>query len=154
MAMVLFSSAFSDGERIPVRFTCDGENISPPLEWRGSPETARSFALLCSDPDAPGGTWYHWAVFDIPPDTTHLAEALPPDARVGPFRQAVTDFGRPGYGGPCPPRGHGSHHYRFRLIALDVAVLPVAEPGACRDVERLAEAHRLEEATVVGTYSR
>ena len=154
MAFVLSSSAFGEGAQIPARYTCEGEDISPPLAWSGSPEQTRSFALICSDPDAPVGTWYHWAIFDMPAATDQLAEGRPKDARVGAVRQAVTDFRRTGYGGPCPPKGHGAHRYRFHLMALDVASLALPEHVHCREVEREAVAHALAEAILTGTYSR
>ena len=110
--MHLASRAFENGGRIPGRFTCDGDNEMPPLEWTGVPPEARSLALVCSDPDAPSGTFHHWAVYDIPPDVRHL-----PERKCAGMREAVNDFGRTGYGGPCPPRGHGSHRYCFRLYA-------------------------------------
>ncbi len=154
MTMKLTSPAFDDGARIPKRFTCEGEDISPALHWTGVPATARSLALICEDPDAPMGIWYHWALFDLPPTTDHLDENQPTTAEAAGGRQAVNDFGRFGYGGPCPPRGHGVHHYRFRLLALDVARLDIGEAPSCADVVTLAEAHRLEETVLTGTYSR
>ena len=154
MAFRLVSSAFADGQSIPARYTCEGKDISPALEWSDAPRGTRSFALVCSDPDAPMGTWYHWAVFDIAAETTRLQEAYPTDARVGTTRQAVTDFKRTGYGGPCPPKGHGVHHYHFQLMALDVATLSVSASPNCRDVERAAKGHILGETVLTGTYSR
>jgi Raf kinase inhibitor-like YbhB/YbcL family protein len=154
MAFQLSSAAFKDGERIPDRYTCTGQDISPPLAWSGAPEGARSFALLCDDPDAPGGTWHHWAVFDLPADTRSLPEAYPTDATVGTSRQAVNDFRRTGYGGPCPPPGHGVHHYRFRLLALTVARLDLDAKARCLQVEAAARPHILAEARLTGTYAR
>lgn len=154
MALILTSPAFSDGARIPARYTCEGEDRSPPLAWSGAPAAALSLALICSDPDAPVGTWYHWAIFDLPPDQTALPEALDKDAALPFARQAVNDFKRTGYGGPCPPKGHGNHRYQFRLLALDVAALPMPLRCDARAVERTAEAHILEEATLTGLYSR
>ena len=154
MTMTLTSTAFADGERIPELYTCDGADISPPLRWFGAPAGVRSFAVLCDDPDAPGGTWTHWAVFDIAASAGGMRESYPKGARVDDVRQAVTDFGRPGYGGPCPPPGHGVHHYNFRVLALDVERLDVPEGAAFKDVEAAAKAHVLAEAELVGTYSR
>ncbi len=154
MALVLESTAFADGAPIPRRYTCEGDDLSPPLRWHGAPAATRSFALICSDADAPVGTWYHWAIFDLPATTTELAEGHVRDARVGSVRQALTDFGRPGYGGPCPPKGHGTHHYTFHLMALDVATLAVADRADCRAVERAASGHILAQARLVGTYAR
>jgi hypothetical protein len=154
MAFQLTSTAFSDGQRIPKRYACDGENLSPPLAWSGAPSTTRSFVLLCDDPDAPAGTWHHWALFDIPATQTELSEGLPREARVQAMRQATNDFVEIGYGGPCPPRGHGAHHYRFRLSALSVDKLSVKERARCKDVERAAHPHVIETADLVGIYSR
>jgi Raf kinase inhibitor-like YbhB/YbcL family protein len=95
--MKLISSAFDDGAAIPRRFTCDGENLSPPLQWSGTPAGARSFVLLCDDPDAPAGTWHHWAAYDIPPTTTELADDAAQNTKM---KQAVNDFRKVGYGGP------------------------------------------------------
>jgi Raf kinase inhibitor-like YbhB/YbcL family protein len=104
--MELASSAFADGSAIPRRFTCDGDNLSPPLQWSGAPAGTRSFVLLCDDPDAPSGTWHHWAAYDIPPTAVELAVGAAQDKKM---KQAVNDFRKPGYGGPCPPHGHGPH---------------------------------------------
>jgi len=154
MTMVLTSPAFADGERIPELYTCDGADISPPLRWSGAPSGTRSFVILCDDPDAPRGTWTHWAAFDIGPDTGRLRESYPKGSRVDYVRQAVTDFGRTGYGGPCPPRGHGVHHYHFRLLALDVERLDLPTRATFEDVVEAAEPHALARAELIGTYSR
>lgn len=152
--MRLRSSAFADGAAIPRRFTCEGEDVSPPLNWTEAPEGARSFVLLCDDPDAPAGTWHHWAAYDIAPDRAALPEgAGTPDAG-GAMKQAINDFGRPGYGGPCPPRGHGPHHYHFRVLALSAASVAVRKDPSCRDVEKEARKHLLAEATLIGVYQR
>lgn len=153
--MQLRSNAFADGAAIPRRFTCDGEDISPPLAWTGAPAATRSFALLCSDPDAPAGTWHHWAAYDIPADQTALAAGAAADASAAGFKQAINDFGKSEYGGPCPPHRHGLHHYHFRVLALAVDRLPFrAQHPSCRDVETQAGQHVLAEATLVGTYQR
>ncbi len=158
MTLSLTSSAFKDGARSPSRHTCEGTDTSPPLAWGGAPPGTRSFALICADPDAPVGTWYHWAVFNIPPSLTELREGLAPESRVatdaGAILQALNDFNRPGYGGPCPPKGHGNHHYRFRLMALDVPALDLPHSARCRDVERAASRHILAETVLTGIYSR
>jgi len=150
--MQLTSSAFDDHAVIPRRFTCDGEDQSPELAWSGSPPQTRSFVVLCDDPDAPAGTWHHWAAYDIPPDHTSLARDAARHARG--FKQAVNDFGRVGYGGPCPPHGHGAHRYRFRVLALAVPRLALPAGASCRDLERAARQHIIAEATLVGLYER
>jgi Raf kinase inhibitor-like YbhB/YbcL family protein len=152
--MRLSSTAFSDGSAIPRRFTCDGKDLSPPLEWSDVPAATHSFVLLCDDPDAPAGTWHHWAAYDMPSTLTALAERAASDAEKLGFKQAVNDFQRPGYGGPCPPHGHGTHHYHFRLLALSVDGLPVGPTPSCRAVEREARKHTITEATLVGVYQR
>jgi hypothetical protein len=150
--MQLRSSAFPDGTTIPRRFTCDGTDLSPPLDWSDAPETTRSFVLLCDDPDAPAGTWHHWAAYDIPADRAALVEGAAQQGKG--FKQAINDFQQPGYGGPCPPRGDGIHRYRFRLLALAVDRLPARREPSCQAVEREASKHLLAEATLIGTYQR
>jgi Raf kinase inhibitor-like YbhB/YbcL family protein len=150
--MRLRSSAFPDGTTIPRRFTCDGTDLSPPLDWSDAPETTRSFVLLCDDPDAPAGTWRHWAAYDIPADRAALVEGAAQQGKG--FKQAINDFQQPGYGGPCPPRGDGIHRYRFRLLALAVDRLPARREPSCQAVEREASKHLLAEATLIGTYQR
>lgn len=151
--MRLRSSAFFDGAAIPRRFSCEGDDISPPLEWSDIPPAAGSLVLLCDDPDAPGGTWHHWAAYDIAP----RAAGMPLDAarnadKLG-FKQAVNDFQKTGYGGPCPPPG-APHHYHFRLLALSVQHLPVSHSAPCAEVEAEARKHVIAEAALVGLYKR
>ncbi|HWE21653.1 MAG TPA: YbhB/YbcL family Raf kinase inhibitor-like protein [Hyphomicrobiaceae bacterium] len=152
--MHLSSPAFSDAQRIPRRFTCDGEDVSVPLRWSDAPADTRSLVLLCDDPDAPAGVWHHWAVYDIPPDWTELAEGIGRREAKSGLKQAINDFGRSGYGGPCPPHRHGPHHYQFRLLALSVDHLPVHGRPLCQEVERQARKHAIAEATLVGLYER
>jgi Raf kinase inhibitor-like YbhB/YbcL family protein len=154
MGFQLTSTGFSGGQRIPKRYTCEGEDLSPPLAWSDAPPATRSFLLACDDPDAPAGTWHHWALFDIPAVTTTLSEGLPRDAHVQTMRQAINDFGETGYRGPCPPHGHGTHHYRFRLSALNIEKLSVKERAKCKEVEAAARSHVLAAAELIGTYSR
>jgi Raf kinase inhibitor-like YbhB/YbcL family protein len=151
--MRLTSPAFRDGQTIPTRFTCDGEDLSPLLQWSDAPAETRSFVLLCDDPDAPAGTWHHWAAYDIPPDRTMLDEGASATGAAA-FKQAINDFRRNGYGGPCPPHGHGPHHYRFQLLALTVDRLSLGKAPHCRDVAREARKHTLAEALLVGVYER
>jgi len=152
--MQLRSAAFSDGSAIPSRYTCDGEDLSPPLKWSDPPTNTRSFALLCEDPDAPGGTWHHWAAYDIPAPLTSLAQGAAQNVESRGFKQAINDFQRTGYGGPCPPRRHGLHHYHFRLLALSIDRLATGKNPSCRDIAREARKHSLAEATLVGVYER
>jgi Raf kinase inhibitor-like YbhB/YbcL family protein len=143
----LTSAAFAHGELIPRRHTCDGEDVSPALEWSEPPEGTRSLALVVDDPDAPGGTFTHWLASGVPPDARSLAEgeSAPVEGR--------NDFGELGCRGPCPPSGHGPHRYSFRLYALDAEPDLVAGAGK-RDVERALEGHVLAVAELVGSYER
>jgi Raf kinase inhibitor-like YbhB/YbcL family protein len=153
-ALELSSPAFRQGERIPRKYTCEGDNVSPPLRWRGTPDGTRSLVLLCNDPDAPGGTFRHWAVYDIPADRLELQEG---QGRKTPHpgpKQAINGFGKPGYGGPCPPRGDAAHHYHFRLMALSESSLPLASNVRCEEVEAAAERHVLAQTELVGLYQR
>ncbi len=153
--MQLISTAFSDGAAIPRRFTCDGEDVSPALQWSGAPAQTMSFVLLCDDPDAPAGVWRHWAVYDIPGDQAELAEGAGRPGAGQDFKQARNDFDRLDYGGPCPPRRHGPHHYHFRLLALSQGKLPMKRKDpSCEEVEREARKHVLAEAIMVGVYER
>jgi Raf kinase inhibitor-like YbhB/YbcL family protein len=152
--MQLSSSAFSNGSAIPRRFTCDGENLSPPLAWDAAPPATRSFVLLCDDPDAPAGTWHHWAVYDIAAEQTALAENAGHGSGPARLKQATNDFHRTGYGGPCPPHGHGRHRYHFRLLALSVDHLSLGAKPSCREVEAEARRHVIAEATLIGIYQR
>lgn len=151
MPLVLTSAAFTDGSRIPRRYTGDGENLSPALQWSGAPPGARSFALIVDDPDAPGGVFHHWAVFDIPAGAQGLDEGVGPGE---PLRFGQNDFGHAHYDGPRPPHGHGPHRYRFRLLALDVAKLDAAPHAKVGTVETLALRHALAQGEIVGTYQR
>lgn len=152
--MQLTSGAFHDGENVPRRYTCDGENLSPPLAWSDAPAATQGFALLCDDPDAPSGTWRHWGVYNLAPDLTGLPEGAGRPGGGAGLKQAVNDFGHHAYGGPCPPRGHGAHHYHFRLLALSTKSLNLGAGANCRDVEREAGPHILAEAVLIGLYRR
>jgi len=155
MPFTLNCPAIRDGEFVPARHACTGENVSPPLAWEGAPAATKSFALLCEDPDAPSGTFRHWAIFDISADTSALSEALPPSLVLPDgLRQAVNDFGKPGYGGPCPPKGHGVHHYHFRLAALDVENLGLPDGADCKQVAATVRSHALAVAEIVGLFER
>ena len=151
--MRISSAAFADGGAIPPRYSCDGAGVSPPLAWSGAPPATRSFALIVDDPDAPGGLFRHWAMFDIPATAADLQEDAGTRPPAG-ARQARNDFGKPGYGGPCPPRGHGPHRYRFRLLALDVPQLAAGGSRNVSDIEQAATPHVLASATLRGVYRR
>lgn len=152
--MRLESSAFADGSTVPRRFTCDGEDLSPPLNWSSAPDQTKSFVLLCNDPDAPAGTWRHWAAYDIPAERTSFAEGEGRSDGLHDFKQAINDFRKAGYGGPCPPHGHGIHHYRFHLLALGRSELPLRGNPSCEEVEHEARKYVIAEAMLVGLCKR
>jgi len=152
-AFMLKSSAFEDGSALPTEFTCDGADQSPPLEWSEPPRETKSFALIVDDPDAPSGTFSHWAAFNIPSAARDLAAGAG-NSSEGMMSQARNDFGKSGYGGACPPEGHGRHRYRFKLFALDVDRLDVPSDAKAKDVEARAERHLIARAELTGTYER
>jgi Raf kinase inhibitor-like YbhB/YbcL family protein len=144
----LTSDAFQNGQPIPTQFTCDGADQTPALQWGEPPAGTRSFALVIDDPDAPSGTFRHWGVFDIPAS----ARSLGGGQKAG--TEVTNDFGKMGYGGPCPPKGHGPHHYHFKLFALDIERLDVAANAKVVDVENAATRHAIAEGELIGTYER
>ena len=153
MTIQVTSTAFAEGRGIPVKYTCDGQEISPPLQWSNAPMNTQSFALIADDPDAPVGTWVHWVIYDLPANTTELAENTPKSEQLpNGARQGVNDFNRPGYGGPCPPPGK-PHRYFFKLYALD-RMLDL-KPGATKkDLLKAMEGHVLGEGQLMGMYQR
>lgn len=149
------ATAFKDGETIPKKFTCDGQDYSPELTWENAPAGTKSFALICEDPDAPGGTFIHWVIYDIPANVNKLAENVKKVGLVDDkIKQGMNDFGRIGYGGPCPPRGHKPHRYIFKLYALDVETLGLNSGATADQVEAKAKGHILGEAKIMGLYGR
>jgi len=151
MTIQITSPAFSEGNPIPPKYTCDKEDISPPLAWTGIPTQAKSLALIVDDPDAPVGVWVHWVVFDMPPGLDSLPEGVaktPTVAGIG--AQGITDFRKPGYGGPCPPKGK-PHRYFFRLYALDRLLnLPAGAKRA--EVDQAMQGHVLATGQLIGIY--
>ncbi|MGH8501126.1 MAG: YbhB/YbcL family Raf kinase inhibitor-like protein [Gammaproteobacteria bacterium] len=156
MALTLTSPAFTHKGTIPARFTCDGANVSPGLNWSGLPAGTRSLVLIVDDPDAPDPaapkmTWVHWVLYNIPPEVKGLPEGVSERDLPQGTGQAITDFQRAGYGGPCPPVGE--HRYFHKLYALD-ATLPALDRPTKREVEAAMHGHILERAELVGTYQR
>ncbi|MBW2436199.1 MAG: YbhB/YbcL family Raf kinase inhibitor-like protein [Deltaproteobacteria bacterium] len=152
MALVITSSAFSEGQAIPSLYTCDGPDVSPDLAWSGVPETAASLALICDDPDAPMGTWVHWVLFNIPADTDRLPAEIPSDGILeNSACHGKNDFGKLGYGGPCPPGG--THRYFFKLYALDTQ-LELDSGSTKAQLLEAMQGHILAEGQLMGTYSR
>lgn len=148
----LTSTAFQEGQQIPSTYTCDGVNVSPPLEWSGMPKTAKSIAIIADDPDAPGGIWVHWVLYNLPADNIGLVENLPATEKLvaGGF-QGKNDFGKIGYGGPCPPSG--THRYFFKIYALD-ADLSLKAGATKAEVEKAMEGHILSQGQLMGMYER
>lgn len=154
MSIQLKSSAFRSGERIPPIHTCDGQDLSPELSWEGVPDGAESLVLIVDDPDAPGGTWVHWVLYEMPPGRSVLPQGIPADSTSleDGTRQGSNDFRLTGYGGPCPPPGK-AHRYFFRLYAIRKHLdLP---PGATRaQVEKAMTGWVLDQGELMGTYAR
>lgn len=145
-AMHISSPAFENNGDIPSKYTCDGENINPPLVFADVPSDAKSLVLIVDDPDAPMGTWIHWVVFNIPSQTREIAEHSVPQGV-----QSLTSFGEMGYGGPCPPSG--THHYHFKLYALD-KTLSLDSSAKKADVEAAMDSSILAKSELVGLYKR
>jgi Raf kinase inhibitor-like YbhB/YbcL family protein len=148
------SPAFKPDQPIPQKFARDGENFSPPLGWSGAPRGTKSFALIVEDPDAPSGTFRHWALYNIDRDQDELPEGIGKKAKPASVVMAVNDFGKTGYDGPQPPRGDGPHHYHFRLFALDTEKLECSPGASVADILNAARSHAIGEADLVGTYQR
>jgi len=149
IAMKLTSTAFTDGGKLPTKYTCDGISISPPISWQDAPANTQSFALIYDDPDAPTGTWDHWVLYNLPPTTNSLPEnatVLPQGTKVG-----LNSWPNAEYGAPCPPSGE--HHYIFHLYALDT-VLNSSEPVTSEILRKKMAGHILATTTLTGLYKR
>lgn len=146
--ILVSSSAFKNGEFIPAKYTCDGENISPQLSWTRGPVGTKTYVLICDDPDAPSKVWVHWLIYNIPATMSELAESA---GEVQGLKYGITDFKRMGYGGPCPPGG--THHYHFKIYALDCE-LPLPDGASKAEIETAMEAHILAFGELVGLYAR
>jgi Raf kinase inhibitor-like YbhB/YbcL family protein len=152
MEIKLTSAAFREGDYIPKKYTCDGENVSPPLEWSGIPAETTSIAIICEDPDAPMGTWVHWVIFNIPSSTNKLSEKIPTNKILEDgTTQGNNDFRKIGYGGPCPPGG--THRYFFKIYALNKRIELVPRATKAELLHEMNE-HILAEGKLMGKYSR
>jgi len=152
VSLELTSSAFTQGQPIPEKYTCKAENISPALSWSEPPAGTQSFALIMDDPDAPGGTWVHWVLFNIPASARSLPEAFPSDVTLSDGSMSGdSSFGGPGYGGPCPPSG--THRYFFKLYALD-EMLGISAGANKGELEKAMVGHILAEGELMGTFSK
>ena len=145
------SPAFSYGQMIPAKYTCDGKDISPEIVFEDVPKNAKSIALIADDPDAPMGTWVHWVIYNIPPDTVRLREGFPEKMRVGEICQGINDFKRYGYGGPCPPSG--VHRYFFKAYVLDT-ILPCEKDMTKKKLLKWMNGHVIAQDTLMGRYKR
>jgi len=153
MGIVVKSSNFKNGEYIPVKYTCDGADVSPEISWSNFPENTKSFAIIMDDPDAPVGTFTHWIIYDIPSNINKLLEDFPKVADVENIKQGVNDFRRIGYGGPCPPPGK-PHRYFFKIFALDIPNLGIPSGAPRKTVEETMKGHVIAEGYLMGLYSR
>ena len=145
--MKISSPAFEANQMIPPKYTCDGENINPPLQIADVPANTKSLILISDDPDAPMGTWVHWTMWNIPPETNEIGENSVPMGAV----EGITSFGNKGYGGPCPPSG--THRYFFKLYALD-AMLDLSQSAKASDIEKAMKSHILDNSELIGLYKR
>jgi Raf kinase inhibitor-like YbhB/YbcL family protein len=151
MSFRLESPAFAEGGTIPRLHSCEGADLSPALEWSGEPEGTKSYVLIVDDPDAPVGTWNHWLLWDLPA----AAHALPQGFKAGQVGESGTnDFGRLGYGGPCPPQGHGPHRYYFKLYAVKDSSLGLRRGSKRAELDKALAGHVLGEARCMGRYER
>jgi Raf kinase inhibitor-like YbhB/YbcL family protein len=152
MEIKITSSAFANAGEIPSQYTCDGRDISPPLQWESVPPGTQAITLICDDPDAPMGTFVHWVLYNVPPDARELPERLAPEASLPDgAQQGINDFGKTGYGGPCPPSG--THRYFFKIYALDAKVDPGPGPRKSNLVKAM-KGHVLAEGQLMGKYRR
>jgi len=156
MTLTITSASFSDGSPIPSAYTCEGDNVSPPLSWDGVPEDARSLVLIVDDPDspdpqAPKRTWVHWVLYNIPVDTTGLPEAMQPEKLPTGAEEGLNDWRGTGYGGPCPAIGR--HRYLHKLYALDTALLGLRKPTKA-EVEAAMDGHIIAQGKLIGTYRK
>ncbi|MCX7798545.1 MAG: YbhB/YbcL family Raf kinase inhibitor-like protein [Melioribacter sp.] len=152
MGFKIHSSAFNDGDFIPSKYTCDGENISPPLNWTNIPTGTKSLALINDDPDAPVGDWVHWILYNIPPEIMKLEEAASNKGKIPKGSlEGLNDWGRIGYGGPCPPSG--VHRYFFKLYALD-CLLSLKQGATKKELLKAMNGHILATSQLVGKYQR
>jgi len=150
--MQITSPAFTDSSMVPSKYTCDGQDISPPLEWKDVPAGTKSFALICDDPDAPIGTWVHWVAYNISPNITKLDENVKPEKESkNVMRQGNNDWSKIGYGGPCPPGG--THRYYFKLYALDNMLDLKSGPTKAQLLQAM-KGHILAESQLIGKYTR
>ena len=154
MPLALDSPAIPPGGMIPPAYTCDGADISPPLTWSGLPEGTGSLVLVVEDPDAPAGVFRHWAVYDLPAGLRGLDQGYGRSRPAAGFHEARNDFGTAGYRGPCPPKGHGDHHYHFRLFAISRPTLDLTATATALDVLKAAEPYVIGRVELVGTYRR
>ena len=156
MSLTITSPAFTANGAIPALYTCEGKDMSPSLAWTGVPPGTKSLALIVDDPDAPDPaapktTWVHWVLYDIPPGTAGLAEAVKPNALPVGAREGLNDWGRTGYGGPCPPIGR--HRYFHKLYALDTVLGDLKQPRKAA-LEKAMQSHIIEQAALIGTYQK
>ena len=153
MELTVSSTVFREGETIPAKYTCQGEDISPSITWGEPPDGTRSLAIIVDDPDAPGGVFTHWIIFNLPADTRQLPAAVPTQPQLDSgARQGKTDFGRVGYGGPCPPPGK-PHRYQFTVYALD-RTLDLAAGASKSQVLEAMQGNILSRGRLTGIYER
>jgi len=151
MALKLIVGAFPEAAVIPTLNTCEGADVSPAIEWSGAPSGTKSFAVIVDDPDAPGGIWNHWLLFNISPEVHAIAQGF----KVGQLGvSGNNDFGKPGYNGPCPPKGHGPHRYYFKLFALDIPRVDLKKGATRAELDQAMRGHILGQTQYMGRFER
>jgi len=157
MTITITSTAFNNGEAIPKKYTGEGQDVSPPLQWSGVPKDAKELALICDDPDAPRAEpWVHWVIYSIQPNTSGLPEAIPAQDKINEpngAQQGTNDFKKIGYNGPMPPKAHGVHHYRFHLYVLNSS-LNLSPKETKKTLLDAMKGHVIAEGQLIGTYER
>jgi len=153
MAFTIKSAVFGDNELMPAKYTCKGEDVSPPLTWKDLPQGTKSIAVICDDPDAPFVTWVHWVIYNVPADASGLPEGIPPKEKLpNGSLQGKNSFRKIGYGGPCPPPG-GPHRYFFKIYALDSPLEVKAGLGK-KELLNAMQGHLLGKTQIIGKFKR
>ncbi|WP_293446064.1 YbhB/YbcL family Raf kinase inhibitor-like protein [Persephonella sp.] len=151
--ITVISSAFEEGGHIPITYTCDGPDISPEISWDNYPPETQSFVIVMDDPDAPVGTFTHWVLYDIPSSVNFIPENFPKVPEIDGIKQGINDFGKIGYGGPCPPLGK-PHRYFFRVFAVDQPTLGLPAGASRQEVEMIMSGKVIDEGYLIGIYGR
>jgi len=150
---IISSKAFANKSNIPVDYSCEGADQSPPLSWNNAPANTKGYALTCVDPDAPMGDWIHWTIWNIPANFSELSSGISNKEQTL-FQQGLNSWGKPGYGGPCPPRGHGPHRYFFKLYALNIEKIELDSNSRIDSLLSVIQDYIINTSELMGTFER